>query len=79
MVVEVEDSGCGIPPENLARIFEPFFSSKPNGTGLGLAVSFGIVQKHEGRIKVASEVGRGTRFTVELPILPVSTAIALNR
>jgi PAS domain S-box-containing protein len=74
--VEITDTGCGIPPENLNRIFEPFFTTKPvgSGTGLGLSLSYGIVKKHGGRIDVASEVGRGTRFTVRLPIEPQEAA-----
>ncbi len=68
--VEVEDNGSGIAPEHLKRIFEPFFTTKPvgKGTGLGLSLSYGIVQKHGGRIEVDSEPGRGTRFRVWLPI-----------
>lgn len=68
--VEVEDSGKGIPAAHLPRIFEPFFTTKPvgKGTGLGLSVSYGIVEKHGGRIEVASEVGKGTRFRVWLPV-----------
>jgi PAS domain S-box-containing protein len=67
--IEVEDTGAGIPPENLGRIFEPFFTTKPvgKGTGLGLSLSYGIVQKHGGRIDVSSEVGKGTLFRVLLP------------
>ncbi|WP_377701150.1 ATP-binding protein [Pseudoduganella sp. UC29_71] len=70
--IEVGDTGCGIPPENLNRIFEPFFTTKPvgSGTGLGLSLSYGIVNKHGGRIEVASEVGKGTRFTIRLPVHP---------
>ena len=66
---EVEDTGKGIAPEVLNRIYEPFFTTKPvgKGTGLGLALSFSIVQKHHGRIEVFSEVGNGTRFRVWLP------------
>jgi two-component system, NtrC family, sensor kinase len=70
--IEITDTGCGIPQENLNRIFEPFFTTKPvgSGTGLGLSLSYGIVQKHGGRIDVASQVGKGTRFTVRLPVAP---------
>ncbi len=68
--ISVEDTGCGIPKEHLNRIFEPFFTTKPvgKGTGLGLSVSYSIVHKHGGRIEVDSEVGRGTRFTIFLPL-----------
>ena len=67
--VEVEDSGKGIEPQHLGRIFEPFFTTKPvgKGTGLGLSLSYGIVQKHGGRIEVKSEVGKGSVFKVVLP------------
>jgi two-component system, NtrC family, sensor kinase len=70
--VEIGDNGVGIAPENLNRIFEPFFTTKPvgTGTGLGLSLSYGIVNRHGGRIDVASELGKGTRFTVRLPIKP---------
>ena len=70
--VGISDTGVGIPPENLSRIFDPFFTTKPvgSGTGLGLSLSYGIVTKHGGKIEVESEVGKGTRFTVRLPIKP---------
>ncbi|NMM27636.1 MAG: PAS domain S-box protein [Glaciimonas sp.] len=67
--VEIEDSGKGIQPEHLGRIFEPFFTTKPvgKGTGLGLSLSYGIVQKHGGRIEVKSEPGKGSIFKIVLP------------
>jgi signal transduction histidine kinase len=67
VVVEIEDSGMGIPKEHLEKIFDPFFSTKPKGTGLGLAVNYGIIQKHGGEIKVSSQPGRGTTMTIRLP------------
>ena len=67
VVVEIEDSGMGIPQDHLERIFEPFFSTKPKGTGLGLAVNYGIIQKHGGAIKVSSQPGRGTTIMIRLP------------
>lgn len=74
--IEVGDNGCGIAPENLHRIFEPFFTTKPvgSGTGLGLSLSYGIVNRHGGRIEVASVLGQGTRFTVHLPVQPPQAA-----
>jgi signal transduction histidine kinase len=67
--VRIVDSGKGIPPENLNKIFDPFFSTKPvgKGTGLGLSVSYDIIKQHQGSIEVQSEVGRGTVFTISLP------------
>jgi signal transduction histidine kinase len=67
--VAIQDSGCGIPPEDLSKIFTPFFSTKEavKGVGLGLAVSYGIIERHGGRIDVQSEVDKGSTFTVFLP------------
>jgi len=66
--VEVVDNGCGIDKDNIKKIFEPFFSTKTNGTGLGLAVSYGIIKNHQGKIRVTSAPGKGTRFLIELPL-----------
>jgi signal transduction histidine kinase len=70
--IAISDTGGGIPAENLTQIFEPFFTTKPvgKGTGLGLAISFDIVKQHRGRIEVESTVGKGTTFTVWLPVNP---------
>jgi len=63
-----EDTGMGIPSEHLARIFDPFFSTKEKGTGLGLSVVYGIVERHGGRMDVRSEVGKGTSLRIRLPL-----------
>jgi len=70
VTVEVADTGTGISPENLTKIFTPFFTTKKvgKGTGLGLAISYGIVKMHRGQINIQSEVGKGTTFIVILPI-----------
>ncbi len=68
----VQDNGKGIPPENLKKIYDPFFTTKPvgQGTGLGLSIVFGIVKDHKGHIRVKSEIGKGTAFCVSLPLKP---------
>jgi two-component system NtrC family sensor kinase len=70
VIVEVQDSGHGIAPENMSKIFEPFFTTKEvgKGTGLGLAVCYGIITEHDGRLSVRSNVGVGTTFSIFLPI-----------
>jgi len=68
--IKITDTGCGIEPENLNRIFEPFFTTKPvgSGTGLGLSLAYGIINKHNGSITAKSVVGKGTQFTIYLPV-----------
>jgi signal transduction histidine kinase len=65
--VAVEDNGVGIPADALPRLFDPFFSTKEGGSGLGLALTQQIVRDHGGEIHVASRVGRGTTFTLSVP------------
>jgi two-component system NtrC family sensor kinase len=67
IVTQFADDGCGIPPDQLNKIFDPFFSTKPNGTGLGLFVSYGIIESHHGTIEVESKLNRGTVFTISFP------------
>ena len=67
--IKISDNGSGISKEDLPRIFEPFYSTKgQKGTGLGLAVIWGIIDNHDGTINVESEIGKGTTFTILLPI-----------
>ena len=78
--ISVRDTGAGIPPEKLPKIFAPFFSTKTadkqgqGGTGLGLATCREIIEAHKGRIRVESAVGQGTTFTLKLPLVPAPSA-----
>ena len=73
VAIEVADSGTGIDPENMSKVFEPFYTTKEvgQGTGLGLAVCYGIISEHGGRISVRSNLGKGTTFSIFLPITQV--------
>ncbi len=66
-VIHIEDQGCGIKPENLKRIFDPFYTTKREGTGLGLSVSQSLLSQSGGEIKVQSELGVGSTFSIFLP------------
>ncbi|MBM4084691.1 MAG: hypothetical protein FJ272_07870, partial [Planctomycetes bacterium] len=70
VILKVLDNGCGIPPENLPKLFTPFFTTKEmgKGSGLGLAIAYGVVKMHSGDITVDSEVGKGSTFSIRLPI-----------
>jgi signal transduction histidine kinase len=70
ITIEIQDTGVGIPPENLNKLFTPFFTTKPigKGTGLGLAIVYGIIKMHRGQIHASSKVNEGTTFTITLPI-----------
>jgi PAS domain S-box-containing protein len=74
--IEVQDTGCGISPENMRKLFTPFFTTKREvkGVGLGLAIAYGIIQRHHGRIEVQSKEGEGTTFTIYLPLHPEELA-----
>jgi two-component system cell cycle sensor histidine kinase/response regulator CckA len=69
VMIKIKDQGIGIPPNYLKKIFDPYFSTKQNGRGLGLTIVFSIIEKHGGHVDVDSRVGDGTTFTVYLPAL----------
>src|SRR5215470_13389187 len=80
VVAEVSDTGSGIPSEHLARIYDPFFTTKAigRGTGLGLSITYGIVREHQGTIRCDSAIGQGTRFTLTLPLEQARARSASN-
>jgi PAS domain S-box-containing protein len=80
VVAEIADTGAGIPPEQLTRIYDPFFTTKAigRGTGLGLSISYGIVQEHDGSIRCDSTVGKGTRFTLTFPLAAAAARSAAH-
>jgi PAS domain S-box-containing protein len=77
-MVEIADTGSGIPAEQLSRIYDPFFTTKEigKGTGLGLSITYGILQEHEGTITCDSSIGHGTRFTLSLPLVASRATVA---
>jgi signal transduction histidine kinase len=76
LCIQIRDTGCGIAPEHRSRLFSPFFTTKVNGTGLGLHLTRRIIEEHQGSISVESTVGRGTLFTI---LLPLMTGVASGR
>ena len=66
--MEITDTGCGMPQETIDKIFDPLFTTKAKGIGLGLAVCKSIIDRHEGNIEVKSQVGKGTSFIIRLPL-----------
>lgn len=79
LITEISDSGCGIPADNVGKIFTPFFTTKKmgKGTGLGLAITYGIVKMHKGDIRVKSTEGKGTTFTIKFPV-KLNTNVLVN-
>lgn len=67
-IIDIADTGIGIPQENIDRLFEPYFTTKPEGTGLGLSITYKIIEAHNGKIKVTSEEGKGSTFSIVLPL-----------
>jgi hypothetical protein len=81
VIAEIADTGSGIPSDQLARIYDPFFTTKSfqRGTGLGLSITYGIVREHDGAIDCESTVGQGTRFTLALPAVPQLRPMAVRQ
>jgi len=73
--IVIQDTGCGISPESLDKMFNPFFTTKTSGTGLGLAIVDRIIEDHGGIIDVESETGRGTKFRIRLPMLEEAASL----
>ena len=78
VIAEIADTGSGIPSEQIARIYDPFFTTKAigRGTGLGLSITYGIVREHDGALLCDSAVGQGTRFTMALPMAATAARTA---
>ncbi|MBP1735762.1 MAG: hypothetical protein H6Q53_2049, partial [Deltaproteobacteria bacterium] len=66
--IKIADTGPGIPPEVMGKLFSPFFTTKEKGTGLGLAISYGIIERHQGKIDVETDLGKGSTFVITLPV-----------
>jgi signal transduction histidine kinase len=68
VVISISDTGCGIPEDKVKKIFQPFYTGRTSGIGLGLSICYGIIKDHGGDIEVKSEVGKGTTFSIYLPV-----------
>jgi signal transduction histidine kinase len=77
-IVTITDTGRGIPQDALDRVFEPFYSTKPDGAGLGLAIAWRTAAAHGGRLTIESAVGRGTTVDVALPFADTGSELRLN-
>ena len=69
VAIQVADTGIGIAPEDLIRIYDPFFTTKSKGLGLGLAICYEIIERHQGTLDATSQVGQGSTFTIRLPVI----------
>jgi signal transduction histidine kinase len=79
ILIQIKDTGIGIPSENMSKLFEPFYTTKKRkGVGLGLSVAYGIIQEHGGSIYVQSVSGEGSTFTIKLPLRPPKDKAALE-
>jgi two-component system NtrC family sensor kinase len=68
LTIDIADTGVGIPPEQLTKVLDPFFTTKEKGTGLGLSVVYGVIERHGGHLKIESAPGVGTTVTIRLPL-----------
>jgi two-component system sensor histidine kinase AtoS len=68
LLIEVQDTGTGIPAEDLDKVLDPYFTTKPDGTGLGLALAYKIIDEHNGSIRFSSLEGEGTTVTISFPL-----------
>src|SRR6201995_1207843 len=75
VVIEISDTGTGLPPEECSRLFTPYYTTKQQGTGLGLAIVQSVVSDHHGSVSVSSEQGHGTTFRIELPLRPAGAVV----
>ena len=78
VTIKIKDNGYGIPQDKIKKIFEPFYTTKAEGTGLGLSVSYGIIKNHQGNIEIMSQAANGTLILITLPILNETNEVMLK-